>query len=84
MNSGYYDKLKNSFCCFLYGCPCCGPKPGEDRKRYRRAKRRKLKVELKQEQTYCKDCGAETTPGRGAARCGYCWEARFGFPNGEP
>lgn len=23
--------------------------------------------------TYCKDCGIETTPGRGSARCKDCW-----------
>lgn len=31
-----------------------------------------------QGQSHCKDCGAETTPGAGAARCPECWDSRCG------
>jgi len=30
------------------------------------------------DKTYCKDCGTETEPGRGSARCPSCWNDRFG------
>lgn len=30
-------------------CPCCGPKPGEERRKVRRAARRKARLALKKE-----------------------------------
>lgn len=29
-------------------------------------------------QTYCKDCGVETKPGPGSARCAACWDDKCG------
>jgi len=28
--------------------------------------------------TFCTDCGVETKPGEGSARCKKCWDSRFG------
>lgn len=37
-----------------------------------------LKVRLTDGKSFCKDCGDETKPGPGSARCERCWEDRFG------
>lgn len=34
--------------------------------------------EWETEQTFCKDCGVETKPGRGSARCRSCWDDKVG------
>lgn len=41
---------------------------------YSRAKSRARKLT-----GVCKDCSQPTKPGRGAARCPLCWEARCGY-----
>lgn len=33
---------------------------------------------LLERETFCKDCGVQTQPGVGSARCGQCWEDRCG------